>query len=645
MNRGTSRWQKNRVIILTNVNRKISTSQLQTLVGGFSFEVLKYETSYEVLVLPVISSHLLAKYPGPHDHWRLTMPCVRVISIFSLLLSSTLFVSCGGSKMQPAPLNPVPTLASLSPQSASQFGLGVTLGVTGTSFMAGSTAQVNGVSRSAQFVSGTALNVQLPASDLAALGTLQLTVTNPAPGGGVSNALSFDVLQPPIGVFRIVTVATDGTQANDDNVSATFSANGRFVAFDSLASNLVPNDTNGNYDVFVRDTCLGVTTACTPTTTQVSVAPDGSGGNSLSRYPSISADGRFVAFYSLSDNLVPNDTNFAGDVFLRDTCAGAPAGCVPSTILISLADDGSQANYDTGSALISGDGRYVAFTTLANNLVPDDTDGFADVFVRDTCINGPLNCLPSTTRVSLATDGSQVNSSGSAGAAITPDGRFVLFQSDASNLVPNDTNNTSDIFERDTCVSAPAGCTPTTTRVSVANDGSEGNDGSFVSAISPDGRFISFTSLATNLVANDTNGKYDVFLRDTCFGATGGCSPSTIRVSVASDGAESDGDSLESSVSSGGRYVLFASVATNLVSNDTNGSDDEFVRDTCIGAPAGCVPSTYRVSVAADGTQGNAHSYEGLISPDGRFVLLRSIATDLLSGDTNNFSDFFLAFN
>jgi len=358
---------------------------------------------------------------------------------------------------------------------------------------------------------------------------MQQLIHVPAPGGGVSNALSFDVLQPPIGVFRIVTVATDGTQANDDNVTATFSANGRFVAFDSLASNLVPNDTNGNYDVFVRDTCLGVTTACTPTTTQVSVAPDGSGGNSLSRYPPISADGRFVAFYSLSDNLVANDTNFAGDVFLRDTCAGAPAGCVPSTILISLADDGSQADYDTGSALISGDGRYVAFTTLANNLVPDDTDGFADVFVRDTCINGPLNCLPSTTRVSLATDGSQVNSSGSAGAAITPDGRFVLFQSDASNLVPNDTNNTSDIFERDTCVSAPAGCTPTTTRVSVANDGSEGNDGSFVSAISPDGRFISFTSLATNLVANDTNGKYDVFLRDTCFGAPAGCSPSTIR--------------------------------------------------------------------------------------------------------------------
>jgi hypothetical protein len=220
-----------------------------------------------------------------------------------------------------------------------------------------------------------------------------------------------------------------------------------------------------------------------------------------------------------------------------------------------------------------------------------------------------------------------------------------VFQSPASNLVPADTNNTSDIFVRDTCFGGPTGCSPTTTRVSVASDGTEGNDGSYVSAMSSDGRYISFTSLATNLVPNDTNGKYDVFLRDTCFGVTTACTPSTTRVSVATDGSEGNGDSLESSVSTDGRFVVFASVATNLVPNDTNGSDDVFIRDTCNGAASGCTPSTYRISIAADGSQGDAHSYQGVISPDGRFVLFRSIATDLVPADQNGFSDFFIAFN
>ena len=398
----------------------------------------------------------------------------------------------------------------------------------------------------------------LSSGDLAVLGSLDITVANPAPGGGVSNSISFDVVQPAPGVLRIATLASDGTQTNADSVIASFSADGRFVAFDSEATNLVPNDTNVSSDVFLRDTCMGVAVACTPSTTRVSVSTDGTEGNGLSNHPSISADGRYIAFYSVANNLVPNDTNFAGDIFVRDTCTGAPAGCNPSTTRVSLANDGSESNYDVALPLISSNGRFVVFTSQASNLVPNDTNGFSDVFIRDTCLGVPSGCTPSTSLVSVATDGSQANDTGSAAGAVSADGRFVAFQSLASNLVPNDANNTWDIFVRDTCFGAPSGCSPTTTRISVASDGSEGNDGSFVAAISQDGRFASFASLATNLVPTDTNGEYDVFVRDTCFGVTGACIPSTTRVSVASDGGESNDDCLDPSVSANGRFVVFA---------------------------------------------------------------------------------------
>jgi hypothetical protein len=171
------------------------------------------------------------------------------------------------------------------------------------------------------------------------------------------------------GTTERVSVSSEETQANGGSGDASISADGSYVAFDSVATNLVPDDTNGAYDVFVRDRLLG-------TTERVSVNSDEVEGNGLTRGPSISADGRFVAFSSLAANLVPGDSNDVGDIFVRDRDLG-------TTERFSVSSTGEEANDRSCVASISGEGRCVAFHSLASNLVPGDTNGQADIFVRD----------------------------------------------------------------------------------------------------------------------------------------------------------------------------------------------------------------------------------------------------------------------
>ena len=565
----------------------------------------------------------------------------------ALILAAT---GCGGGSGAPAhTTNPVPQIVSLSPNSTAAGEAAFTLIVTGTGFISGSVVRWNGASRATTFDSSTQLTASIPATDIATAGIAEVTVFNPTPGGGTSAAQTFTInpAAPTAGVVERVSVASDDTQGNFDSFDSVISADGRFVAFDSRASNLVAGDTNGSRDVFVRDTCVGAPVGCTPSTTRVSVASDDTQGNGISDTPSISADGRFVAFAADASNLVEDDTNGAGDVFVRDTCVGVPAGCTPSTTRVSVAGDGSEGNAGSGFPLaVSADGRFIAFSSAASNLVAGDTNGATDMFVRDTCFGAPAGCTPSTARVSVANDGSQGNqiSGSDSRPALSSDGRFVAFDSDASNLVAGDTNAFRDIFVRDTCLGASAGCTPSTTRVSVASDGTQGNGASVVPTISADGRFVVFRSNASNLVVGDTNGAGDVFVRDTCLGGPTACTPSTIRVSVASDGTQGNaGVFFDLSISADGRFVAFDSDASNLVAGDTNGAVDVFVRETCVGAPTGCTPSTIRVSVASDGTQANNSSITGALSADGRFVAIDSSASNLVAGDTNGFIDVFLA--
>ena len=283
-----------------------------------------------------------------------------------------------------------------------------------------------------------------------------------------------------------VSVASDGAQGNSVSYWASISADGRFVAFESWAGDLVAGDTNDVWDVFVHDRQAGQTT-------RVSVASDGTQGNSNSHLPSISADGRFVAFRSEASNLIEGDTNGDYDVFFHDRETG-------QITLVSVAPDGTQGNAASYWPSIDADGRFVAFASRATNLVEGDTNGFQDVFVHD-------GQTGQTTRVSVASDGMQgTYRSGHDGVSISADGRFVAFQSDATNLVPGDNNATKDVFVHDRE-------TGQTERVSVPSAGTQGNSDSSQPSMSGDGRFVAFTSQATNLVAGDTNGSWDVFVR------------------------------------------------------------------------------------------------------------------------------------
>jgi Tol biopolymer transport system component len=250
---------------------------------------------------------------------------------------------------------------------------------------------------------------------------------------------------------------------------------------------------------------------------------------------------------------------------------------------------------------------------LATNLVPGDTNGTGDVFVRDRQAG-------ITERVSVGPGGVQGNRF-SNGRALSPDGRFVAFNSLAANLVPGDTNGTFDVFVRDRD-------TGTTERVSVGPGGVQADVGGALGALSADGRFVAFESLSSNLVPGDTNGTTDVFVRDRQTGTTR-------RISLGPGGVQGDGQSFGAQISADGRFVAFASNATNLAPGDTNGESDVFVRDRRTG-------TTLRASLGPGGVRGNGQSNNPGLSADGRFVAFLSFATNLVPGDTNDTQDVFL---
>ena len=486
-----------------------------------------------------------------------------------------------------------------------------------------------------------------------------------------------------------ISVAPDGTQANAGSDLPAISADGRSIAFHSLASNLVAADTNAYADVFVafpvpfdltppgpitglvisasptsltlswtnppdpdldavivtRDDAVRYSAAGTfftdtglaPDTTyqytivvrdtsgntsnlvlatgqttpltgfsRVSVSSQGSQADNASGSVVISANGRYAAFFSLASNLVAGDTNGVGDVFVRDRQTG-------STTRVSVASNGTQATAPSRGPAISADGRYVIFESEAANLVGGDTNSALDVFLHD-------RQTASTTRISVGTGGTQAT--GASGmAAITGSGRYVAYYSVAPNLVAGDSNNAADVFLFD-------GETATTSRVSVAPAGAEPNGSSYAPSISDDGRFVSFTSAASNLVTGDTNGAYDVFLHDRQ-------TATTTRVSVATGGAQTDGSADASAISGDGRYIAFHSSATNIVGGDTNSALDVFVHDRQTS-------TTSRVSVASGSTQGDGRSQTPAISTDGRYITFYSDAANLVTSDTNNAPDVFL---
>lgn len=372
------------------------------------------------------------------------------------------------------------------------------------------------------------------------------------------------------------SIDSAGVQGNAQSITPSISIDGRYVAFQSAASNLVAGDTNGFQDIFVHDREAGATA-------RASVTSLGVQGNASCSQPAISADGRYVVFDSSASNLVPGDTNGGRDVFLHDFQSG-------STERVSVGSTGGQANGGSSIvASISADGTQVAFYSSANNLVSGDTNGNYDVFVRNRQSG-------ITERVSVTSSGGQANS-WSGYPSISSNGGFVVFESSATNLVPGDTTFFKDIFVHDLHSGA-------TERVSVDSAGVQANGNSGYPSISSDGRFVTFQSFATNLVPGDTNGSADIFVHDRQ-------TATTSRVSVDSAGAQTvNGSSNFPEISSDGNYVVFESTADGLVFGDTNGVTDVFVHDrhsgsterisvTSVGAQANS--NSYNPSISGDG--------------------------------------------
>jgi len=423
-----------------------------------------------------------------------------------------------------------------------------------------------------------------------------------------------------VGQTTRVNVGAGGAEANDyssigSRAFNAISANGRFVVFQSDADNLVVGDTNKETDIFVHD-------RLTNKTTRVNVASNGDQAitPSSSLFCSecagfgISADGRYVTFDSPANNLVIGDTNNAVDIFVHDLYT-------KQTARVSISSQGEQAVYDSFVPNISADGRYVVFHSWADNLIKGDTNALPDVFVHD-------RRTKQTTRVNLNSKGEQAVGGfiDEYGESISADGRYVVFESFADNLVNNDTNESRDIFVHDRQ-------TKQTTRVNVSSKSEQAIGASSFPAtfnITPDGRFVVFDSEANNLVANDTNAQVDIFVRDLT-------THTTTRVSVGSNNIQGTDGGFHPKISADGRFVIFASYSA-FVSNDTNGDIDIYLHDRVSHR-------TSLLSVDLNGQAGGAGNYffsTSDISADGRYIAFESFGNNLVTGDTNSNPDIFV---
>ena len=477
-------------------------------------------------------------------------------------------------------------------------------------------------------------------------------------GNGQNDVFVHDI---QTGSTILATVAFDGGESDNFSGRPAISSDGRYVAFQSMASNLVADDQNGmGQDVFVRDLVAG-------TTELVSVDHLAEGSDGQSNFPAISADGHLVAFSSDATNLIADDTNGQSDIFVRDLDTDV-------TERVSLTFTGAESNGSNTRPWLSSDGRYVSFDSRGNNMLPSGARG---IVVRDR--------VTATNVLANTTDDDVPSASVASDSSLSDDGRYVAFDSSSATLTVEIGATDEDVFRKDlitgdivmvsptlgrtigyresgtpatnpsisadgrlvaytswdTGVSTSPGVQAeevwlrdrdlgTTTELSVSPTGSFVNGSSWGVALSGDGAFAAFISEASDLVPGfDPGGASQVFSRDIVSGTT---SPVSVNLS----GQPGDGFSQQASISADGRYVAFASDATDLVADDGNGISDVFVRDQVAG-------TTTRVSIDIGGTDPDGLSYQPAISADGRYVAFSSDATDLVMNDGNGTTDVFVA--
>jgi hypothetical protein len=616
----------------------------------------------------------------------------------------------GGGGSTPVSLNVVtddPTISAVAPTSVLAGGTAANLSVTGTGFLNQYTyVTMNQQPVTTTIAGGTSAAVALTAGDLVNAGVNQIQVVNKPPGGGISNILTFSINPTHLlGLPVLVDLAADGSQAKNGicggvancasgNLGLTTttsgpssSSSGQFVAFASVSRNLVLTDINTSADVYVRNTCLALA-SCLPVTAVVSSDPNGNAANGASSEPTVDSGGTHAAFTSLATNLVTTVPVQSGvsQVYWRPVCMPtATTQCVitPSsnfdTQLVSISADGQTAgNGASYNPVVSPDGQYVAFVSLATNLVSDITpDGLnPQVYIRNTCNIATIvttpptdTCVPTTYLVSTP-DGATAGNGPSSNPSISEDGLFVAFTSTASNLgstAPNP-NSAAEVFERGTCIttitSTTNTCVSVTTLISTPDgttpaDGASGQStlsacGSVTTITSTacnsstiaSGRFVAFASTATNLVTG-VGPLQQIYVRDTCIGVTvtvAQCTPSTTLVSTPDGVTPANGVSEHPSANSSGQLIAFSSFASNL-GGTVNGVENVFVRNTCLGVIPTCTTGVVLASIA-NGTgaaPANGGSLVPSISADGHTVSFLSTANNLVTRDTNAFEDIFLA--
>jgi hypothetical protein len=416
---------------------------------------------------------------------------------------------------------------------------------------------------------------------------------------GLAAALTAAALPAAAQTTTLVTHSADGGQTDGGALYAEISADARWITYQSGATNIVAGDTNDAADIFLYD-------RQNQTSVRVSRSSAGVQGNDDSLDPALSLDGRWVCFFSYASNLIAGDTNNTSDVFVHDTVSGV-------TFAASKSSAGTLSNGTSRYMSVSGDGGRIAFESAGDNLVGGDTNGVRDIFVHD-------RVAQTTVRVSTSASGAQGDGE-SLDAAISPDGRFVAFESTATNLVPGDTNGVSDVFIKDLSDGSIV-------RVSVGANGVQGNGSSREPSLSDMGAVVSFESDADNLVTGDSNGYRDVFVHHLSSGQTE-C------VSLASDGTQSFRGAYEGILSPDGGFIVYHSHASNLVADDTNASADIFLRDIAAG-------TTERVSIGCFGQEPTQSSHYPAITPGGRFVAFDTSSENLLADDTNGQRDIFL---
>lgn len=391
--------------------------------------------------------------------------------------------------------------------------------------------------------------------------------------------------------IRMASVGHDGAMPNGFSDRPQISGNGRFVTFDSLATNLVDQPVHSDRDVYLRD-------LHTNATELITVALDGGPSNGWSSYSWPSEDGRYVAFVSEASNLVQNSVNRRA-VYVRDRAAGV-------TERVSVNSAGQAANRTASRPAMSPDGRFVVFNSPATNLAPN-ANGVEQVYLRDR-LNG------TTTLASVGMDGEPANAYTYRGQ-VSADGRYVAFASQATNLVPGSSGTLEHLYLRDMVAG-------TTIRVNVNLDGRQSNAAGSRPNLSKDGRYVVFNSYATDLVTLPTNGYSNVYVRDVV-------AETSTLVSVNMDTtAGGNRDSLRGFITPDHTHVVFNSFSGDLAPNVTNGHGDVYMRNLETGV-------TTRLSLTQQGEQTNGNSFRPVVSDDARMVAFQSNARNMIQDDTS----------